>query len=100
MARIREIAQGLDIILGQRHEGFLTPGPAPAVALNAADQPLAVVVDLDQRAMAVGAVLHPMTEPFSITTAVSSTSTLLGETKKAPAPVFPVTSLFDVAECN
>jgi hypothetical protein len=34
--------------------------PAPAIALNTANQPLAVVVDLDQRAMAVGAVLPPI----------------------------------------
>jgi hypothetical protein len=44
--------------LGQRDEGFVTPGPTPAVAFNAADQPLAVVIDLDQRAVAVGAVAH------------------------------------------
>ena len=37
-----------------RHEGFVTPRPAPAVALNAADQPLAVVDDLDERTIAVG----------------------------------------------
>ena len=30
----------------------------PAVALNAADQPLAGVIDLDQRVMAVGAGAH------------------------------------------
>jgi hypothetical protein len=58
MARVREIAQGLEIVLRQRHEWSVTPRPAPAVALNAADEPLAVVVDLDERAMAVGAVRH------------------------------------------
>ena len=36
-------------------DGQLT---ASRVALKAADQSLAVVVDLDQRAMAVGAVVH------------------------------------------
>ena len=63
VARVREIAQGLEIILRQRHEGFATPRPAPAIALDAADEPLAVVVDLDQRAMAVGAIVninHPV----------------------------------------
>jgi hypothetical protein len=35
-----------------------------------------------------------------LATSVSGASALLGETKKAPAAVFPVTSLFDVAECN
>jgi hypothetical protein len=63
VARVREIAQGLEIILRQRHEGFATPRPAPAIALDAADEPLAVVVDLDQRALAVGAIVnfnHPV----------------------------------------
>ncbi len=41
VARVREIAQGLEIILRQRHEGFATPRPAPAIALDAADEPLA-----------------------------------------------------------
>ena len=58
MARIGEIAWGLKIILRQRHERFVAPRPCPAVAVNAADKPLAVVVDLNQRTMAVGAVLH------------------------------------------
>jgi len=46
----------LEIILRQRHEGFVTPWPCLSIALDAADEPLAVVVDLDQRAMAVGSV--------------------------------------------
>jgi hypothetical protein len=58
VARVREIAQGLEIILRQRHEGFATPRPAPAIALDAADEPLAVVVDLDQRALAVGSFVN------------------------------------------
>ena len=58
VARVREIAQGLEIILRQRHEGFATPRPAPAIALDAADQRLAEVVDLDQPVAAVGAI-HP-----------------------------------------
>ena len=45
----------METLLRQRHEGFVTPRPAPAVALNASDQPLAVVLDLDERAMAIRA---------------------------------------------
>jgi hypothetical protein len=51
MALIGEIASSLEIILRQRHEGFVAPRPAPSIALNAADEPL--VVDLDERTMAV-----------------------------------------------
>ena len=42
-------------LLGHRqlHEDALAAGPRPAIALDAADEPLAVMVD--QRAMAVGA---------------------------------------------
>jgi len=54
VARVREIAQGLEIILRQRHEGFATPRPAPAIALDAADQYLAVIVNLRYRTIAVG----------------------------------------------
>jgi hypothetical protein len=39
----------------QRRNWFVAPRPTGVVALNAADEPLAVVVDLDQRAMAVAA---------------------------------------------
>jgi hypothetical protein len=39
-------------------------------------------------------------EPFSITTAVSSAFSLLGEAKKALVCSLPFASLFDVAECN
>jgi hypothetical protein len=35
-------------------KGLSLPGESPAVALNAADEPLAVVDDLDERTMAVG----------------------------------------------
>lgn len=44
-------------LLGHRqlHDDALAAGPRPAIALDAADEPLAVMVDLDQRAMAVGA---------------------------------------------
>ena len=58
MASVREIAQDLEIVFRQRHEEELTFWPAPAVALNAADEPLAVVVDLNERATAVGALPH------------------------------------------
>ena len=57
-ARIGEIAYGLEIILRQRHEGFVTSWQRPSIALNAAYEPLTVVVDLNQRAIAVGAVAH------------------------------------------
>jgi hypothetical protein len=36
------------------------PAPAPPIALDAADQPLAIVVDFDKRAVAVGAGLVGM----------------------------------------
>ena len=45
----------LQVILKQLHGQRVVSRPAPAIALNAADQPLAIVVDLDQRATAVGA---------------------------------------------
>jgi 2-keto-4-pentenoate hydratase len=44
MARVREIAQALEIVLWQCHEGVATPWPAPAVALNAANERLAIVI--------------------------------------------------------
>jgi hypothetical protein len=45
----------LQVIIAQLHRQRGVSWPVPAIALNAADQPLAVVVDLDQRAMAVRA---------------------------------------------
>ena len=47
----------MEIVARQGHEGFVAPRPAPEVALNAADEAFAVVVDFDQRAVAVGAVV-------------------------------------------
>ena len=52
MARIGELLKAW-IVLRQLHEESVAL-PAPAIALNAADEPLAVVVDLDERATAVG----------------------------------------------
>jgi hypothetical protein len=43
------------------HEKAVTPAPAPTIALDAADEPLAVVVDFDQRSMAVKATLYAAT---------------------------------------
>jgi hypothetical protein len=37
----------LNILFRQLHEEPLTATPAPAIALNAADEPFAVVIDLD-----------------------------------------------------
>jgi hypothetical protein len=45
----------LESILRQRHEQVLAAFSAPAITVNAADQPLAVVVDFDERSMAVEA---------------------------------------------
>ena len=42
-------------ILKQLHRQRGVSWPTPAIALKAADEPLAVGVDLDQRMMAVGA---------------------------------------------
>jgi hypothetical protein len=39
----------LQVLIGKRHEESLAIWPAPPIPLNAADQPLAIVVDLDQR---------------------------------------------------
>ena len=46
--------QRLQVIFGQLHEEPLATAPAPAVALDAADKPLAVAVDLHERAIAEG----------------------------------------------
>ena len=40
--------QCVNVLIGQLHEDMLTAHPGPAIALHAADQPLAVVVNLDQ----------------------------------------------------
>jgi len=42
------------ILLRQLHEQVVTVGPAPAIALDATNEPLAVVVDLDEWAVASG----------------------------------------------
>jgi hypothetical protein len=42
MARIGQIAYGLEIVLRQRHEGFVTSWPCPSIAINAANQAIAV----------------------------------------------------------
>jgi hypothetical protein len=42
-------SERLQVILKQLQWQRLVPRPAPAIALNAADEPLAVVVDLDER---------------------------------------------------
>ena len=49
----RKDCLGLEIILRQRHEEVVTSRPAPAIALNAADQPLAAVIDFNQWALAL-----------------------------------------------
>ena len=49
----------LQVIFKQLHRQCVVSRSVPTIALDAADQPLAVVVDLDQRTMAVGAVRHP-----------------------------------------
>jgi hypothetical protein len=40
-------------VLRQLHEEALASFPAPSIAIKAADQPLAVMVDLDNLAIAV-----------------------------------------------
>ena len=54
--RNRARSECFQILLKQLHRQRVVCWPAPAIALNAADQPLAVMVDVDQREMAVGAV--------------------------------------------
>jgi hypothetical protein len=39
-------------------EKVVTTGPTPAIAFDAADEPLAVVLDLDERALAAVVVLR------------------------------------------
>jgi hypothetical protein len=44
-----------EIPLRQLHEKVIAPGPTPAIAFYAADEPPAVVIDLDQRPLTAGA---------------------------------------------
>jgi hypothetical protein len=48
-------SQRLEILVRQLHKEALAALPAPAIALDAADEPLAVVIDLDERAIAAEA---------------------------------------------
>jgi hypothetical protein len=47
-----QLPKRLDVLFGQLHEQPITAAPAPAIALDTADEPLAVVVDFDQQLMA------------------------------------------------
>jgi hypothetical protein len=42
------VSQSLKVLLRQLHEETLASFPAPPIAINTADQPLAVMVDLDE----------------------------------------------------
>jgi hypothetical protein len=48
-------SQRLEIFLRQRHGDAFASWPGPSVTFNAADEPLAEPVDLDQRTVAAGA---------------------------------------------
>jgi hypothetical protein len=41
-----------EVLFRQLHEETLASFPAPSIAINAADQPFAVMVDFDERAIA------------------------------------------------
>jgi hypothetical protein len=43
------------ILLWQLHEEAIASSPAPAIARNATNQPLPIMVDLDERSLAAGA---------------------------------------------
>jgi hypothetical protein len=45
-----------NVLLRQFHEKPVTAAPTPPIALNAADKPFAVVVDLNERSLAAVAV--------------------------------------------
>jgi hypothetical protein len=51
----RRSSQGLEIFLRQRQGDAFASWPRPSVTFNAADEPLAEPVDLDQRTVAEGA---------------------------------------------
>jgi hypothetical protein len=49
------------VVIGQRHEESPATWPAPSIALNAANQPFAIVIDFNQGALAqatVAEVVH------------------------------------------
>jgi len=56
--RAPDPTERLEILLRQLHEKVVTTGPTPAIAFDAADEPLAVVLDLDKRALSAVAVLR------------------------------------------
>jgi len=47
------VSECFQVILDQLHRQRGVSWPAPAIALNAADQPLAKVVDFNERALAL-----------------------------------------------
>jgi hypothetical protein len=51
------------ILLRQLHEQALAPSPAPTIALYAADPPLAVVVNLDERSLVKNGAMTSRTRP-------------------------------------
>jgi hypothetical protein len=55
------------VLLRQFHKEAVAASPAPAIALNAANEPLAVVVDLNEGSLAaspVAVVVHAFTVTF------------------------------------
>jgi hypothetical protein len=44
------------IVIGQRHEESPAIWPAPSIALNAANQPFAIVIDFNQWALALATI--------------------------------------------
>jgi hypothetical protein len=47
------LSEGSDILLWQLHDEVLVVRPAPSITRNAADQPLAIAVDFDERFLAL-----------------------------------------------
>ena len=65
-----------NVLFRKLHEEWLVRLPAPSIAANAADQPFAVVIDFDKRAIApraVAKVIHSLAAPLPLVN-----STLLG----------------------
>ena len=50
-------------IIRQLHDQALVPSPAPTIALYAADPPLAVVVNLDERSLVKNGAMTSRTRP-------------------------------------
>jgi hypothetical protein len=49
----QHVLKCLEVFLGKLYEETIAASPAPPIAFYAADEPLAVMVDLDDRLMAV-----------------------------------------------